>query len=358
MTSTYTRQSAADIVSGEVVKAAPLNAEFNQLQSAFAETTGHKHDGTTGGGALVPLVSDVDNDTYISVEATADVDNQVYVVAGTKVYTLAVTGLQPTTGVSVDVGTTAVPLRAVIATQAELSTLTLTSGATLSGTITLTTGSTLALTGVTIADTTIGTLTVSTAATISGLTATAATLISPTVSGTVSDLTVTNFVATTASITQVSVTTATVGTLSVTSAASFNNVALTSVGTGSSVTDAANRGWVQSRINSSLRLETTTNTTASIATAASVNFVLVDSLGISAGANLVITATADNWVFGEVLGYTTATQTVNLQVIRTEGSGTYSGWTVNVSGVEGPAVDTSPLIEEAQAYAYFYGSTI
>lgn len=32
----YTRQSVADIIAGEVVKAAPLNAEFNALRDAFA----------------------------------------------------------------------------------------------------------------------------------------------------------------------------------------------------------------------------------------------------------------------------------------------------------------------------------
>ena len=42
----YTRQSSAQIVSGEVVSAAPLNAEFNQVLSAFDETTGTSHDGT------------------------------------------------------------------------------------------------------------------------------------------------------------------------------------------------------------------------------------------------------------------------------------------------------------------------
>lgn len=356
--SSYTRQSAADIVSGEVIRAAPLNAEFNQLQIAFSETTGHKHDGTTGGGALIPLISDIDNDTYISVEATADADAQEYFVAGTKVYTLTVTGFQPTTGVAIDFGTTAVPARALIANQAELGNLSVSSGATLSGTITLTTGSVLDLTGVTLAALTVGTLTVATAATISGLTATAASLISPSISGTVTSLTVTNLVASTAVITQADITTLTVGTLAVTSAASFNNLPLTAVGTGANDTDAANRGWVNSRLNSVLDLETTTTTTATIATAASVNFVLAENLGIAPGAHLIITATADNWVFGEVTSYTTATQTVTLQVTRTEGSGTYAGWTVNVSGVAGPAVETAPLIEEVREYAYFFGSTM
>ena len=43
----YTRQSSAQILSGEIVSAAPINAEYNQIVSAFDESTGHKHDGTS-----------------------------------------------------------------------------------------------------------------------------------------------------------------------------------------------------------------------------------------------------------------------------------------------------------------------
>lgn len=49
----YTRQSAGSIVSGLVITAAAHNNEFNQLQSAFNSSTGHAHDGGTGGGAKV-----------------------------------------------------------------------------------------------------------------------------------------------------------------------------------------------------------------------------------------------------------------------------------------------------------------
>lgn len=50
MTSGYVRQSAGNIVTGHVIAAADLNAEFNQLQAAFDAFTGHNHDGTVGGG--------------------------------------------------------------------------------------------------------------------------------------------------------------------------------------------------------------------------------------------------------------------------------------------------------------------
>jgi len=55
----YTRQSTAEIVSGADVSAAPLNAEFNALQSAFSSSTGHTHDGTTGNGPQVSLSASV-----------------------------------------------------------------------------------------------------------------------------------------------------------------------------------------------------------------------------------------------------------------------------------------------------------
>lgn len=57
----YTRQSAADIVASAVIKAAPIDAEFQQVLAAFNASTGHRHDGTTTGeGAYVPLIADAD----------------------------------------------------------------------------------------------------------------------------------------------------------------------------------------------------------------------------------------------------------------------------------------------------------
>ena len=56
----YTRQSVADIIANAVIKAAPVNAEYNALRDAFAAATGHKHDGSTGEGANVPRIADAD----------------------------------------------------------------------------------------------------------------------------------------------------------------------------------------------------------------------------------------------------------------------------------------------------------
>lgn len=55
----YTRQSAGSIITGNVITAAPLNAEFNQLQAAFDSSSGHSHDGTSGEGPQINLVTSV-----------------------------------------------------------------------------------------------------------------------------------------------------------------------------------------------------------------------------------------------------------------------------------------------------------
>tara|TARA_A100000172_G_scaffold32173_1_gene19288 strand:- start:2408 stop:4762 length:2355 start_codon:yes stop_codon:yes gene_type:complete len=84
----YTRQSSADIITGAVVKAAPLNAEFNKLKDIFdspgVSALGHRHDNSTGEGGYVPLIADANarnkvvtnnsNDTiefYVEVSSTA-----------------------------------------------------------------------------------------------------------------------------------------------------------------------------------------------------------------------------------------------------------------------------------------------
>jgi hypothetical protein len=83
----YTRQSVADIVPTAVVRAAPINSEYNKLRDAFAQsdtgTTGHKHDGTSDEGSYVPLIADLDALNKIQV---SQVNNRFGVwveVAGT-----------------------------------------------------------------------------------------------------------------------------------------------------------------------------------------------------------------------------------------------------------------------------------
>ena len=55
----YTRQSVADIVNGENITAPPLNAEFNQIQVAFSQDTGHTHDGSVGSGPKIDLTTSI-----------------------------------------------------------------------------------------------------------------------------------------------------------------------------------------------------------------------------------------------------------------------------------------------------------
>ncbi|MCB1712940.1 MAG: hypothetical protein KDH96_10840, partial [Candidatus Riesia sp.] len=55
----YTRQSAGEILTGEIAEAADFNNEFNALEHAFNATTGHSHDGTSGEGPPIPLASSV-----------------------------------------------------------------------------------------------------------------------------------------------------------------------------------------------------------------------------------------------------------------------------------------------------------
>ena len=64
----YTRQSAADIVSGQVIKAEPVNNEFQQILAAFNEATGHKHDGSSAEGAYIPTISDTNNFTKVVID--------------------------------------------------------------------------------------------------------------------------------------------------------------------------------------------------------------------------------------------------------------------------------------------------
>lgn len=66
----YTRQSAADIVPTAVVRATPLNNEFNAIRDSFTVATGHRHDGTTAEGHLVPLIADDNGYNKVVTDST------------------------------------------------------------------------------------------------------------------------------------------------------------------------------------------------------------------------------------------------------------------------------------------------
>ena len=53
----YTRQDTNDnIATGKVINAADFDNEYNQIQSAFNNSTGHKHDGTAAEGARITVI--------------------------------------------------------------------------------------------------------------------------------------------------------------------------------------------------------------------------------------------------------------------------------------------------------------
>jgi len=69
MGDTYTRQSS--YTDGDVITAAHTNDEFNQLLAAFAASSGHTHDGTTGEGG--PITKLLGNSLTFGTGADTDV---------------------------------------------------------------------------------------------------------------------------------------------------------------------------------------------------------------------------------------------------------------------------------------------
>ena len=68
----YTRQSSAQIVSGEIISAAPINAELNQILAAFNNSTGHSHDGTAAEGPPIDRIADADQNNKILIDTSND----------------------------------------------------------------------------------------------------------------------------------------------------------------------------------------------------------------------------------------------------------------------------------------------
>lgn len=77
----------------DVILAEHTNDEYNQIQAAFHQTTGHKHDGTEGEGAALQLLQDGDGDTKIILDETPDNDKVSVYAAGNKVLDVTASGL-------------------------------------------------------------------------------------------------------------------------------------------------------------------------------------------------------------------------------------------------------------------------
>jgi hypothetical protein len=102
----YTRQSAASILSGEIVSAAPINAEYNQIESAFSASTGHKHDGTTAEGPPIDRIADADQNNKVLID-TSNNHIEFYVDTGASTQQLRIQdgAIVPITDNDIDLGT-------------------------------------------------------------------------------------------------------------------------------------------------------------------------------------------------------------------------------------------------------------
>jgi hypothetical protein len=137
----YARQSTADITASAVVKAAPINAEFNEILAAFAFSGGHNHDGTSTEGAYVGLIADVDALNKVVVDTS---NNRVGIF--TEVSSSAVEQIRiqdgaivPVTDSDIDLGSSSAEFKDLyIDGTAHIDTLDIDENATIAGTLTVT----------------------------------------------------------------------------------------------------------------------------------------------------------------------------------------------------------------------------
>ena len=141
----YTRQSAAQIVSGEVISAAPINAELNQVLSAFNNSTGHSHDGTAAEGPPIDRIADADQNNKILID-TSNNHIEFYIDTGSSTQQIRIQdgAILPITDNDIDLGSTSFQFKDFhLNGTAHIDTLTVDENATVAGTL----GVTGALTG-------------------------------------------------------------------------------------------------------------------------------------------------------------------------------------------------------------------
>ena len=142
----YTRQSSAQIVSGEVISAAPLNAELNQVLAAFDESTGHSHDGTSAEGPPIDRIADADQRNMVLVDTSNNHIEFYNEVGGAATQQLRIQdgAIVPITDNDIDLGTASLEFKDLyIDGTAHIDTLDIDENATIAGTL----GVTGALTG-------------------------------------------------------------------------------------------------------------------------------------------------------------------------------------------------------------------
>ena len=103
----YTRQSS--FADGDIIQASDFNDEFNQLLNAFANTSGHAHDGSAGEGPVIGLIGDPGVATPLNKVVVDDTNNQVEFnidVSGVSTEQFVVKDgiIEPTTNNDVDLG--------------------------------------------------------------------------------------------------------------------------------------------------------------------------------------------------------------------------------------------------------------
>ena len=103
----YTRQSS--FADGDIIQASDFNDEFNQLVNAFANTSGHKHDGTAAEGPVIGLIGDPGVATPLNKVVVDDANNQVEFnidVSGSSTEQFVVKDgvIEPTTTNDIDLG--------------------------------------------------------------------------------------------------------------------------------------------------------------------------------------------------------------------------------------------------------------
>ena len=101
----YTRQSSAQILSGEIVSAAPINAEYNQIVSAFDESTGHKHDGTSAEGPPIDRIADADQNNKVLIDTSNNhIEFYIDTGASTQQFRIEDGAIVPITDDDIDLG--------------------------------------------------------------------------------------------------------------------------------------------------------------------------------------------------------------------------------------------------------------
>ena len=137
----YTRQSSAQIVSGEIISAAPINAELNQILAAFNNSTGHSHDGTAAEGPPIDRIADADQNNKILIDTSNNHIEFYTEVSSSSVQQIRIQdgAIVPITSNDIDLGTTSLQFKDFhFDGTAKIDTLTVDDNATVAGTLDVT----------------------------------------------------------------------------------------------------------------------------------------------------------------------------------------------------------------------------